>query len=59
MGAARAILYQEKYADCTHLVLDSPFHNIEELMATKLNELMSFPCFFAKKGVHIAKGSLN
>ena len=59
MGASCAILYQSKYADCNHLVLDSPFHNIEELLATKINELMSFPSFFAKKGVHIAKTSLN
>lgn len=59
MGAVCAVLYQAQYPHASHLVLDSPFHNIEELMAVKFNELTSFPTFFAKKGVSIAKPSMN
>ena len=59
MGAVCCVRYQNFYGNAQELVVDSPFHNLMELFATKLYDITFLPAFLARSGVKLMSKTLS
>ena len=59
MGAACVVKYQSIYKGASKILLDSPFHNLEQAFATKASEIINLPTFFVKAGLKLLENEIS
>jgi len=59
MGAVSALLYENKYKDVDGLVLDSPFHSLQDLLIGQFTNITNLPNLIGKTVLFFGKSYLK
>lgn len=59
MGAVSALIYENKYKEVDALILDSPFHSLQDLFLTQLINITNLPNLIGKAILFFAKSYLK